>query len=169
MNGMLQRLGWTSTAVWAALATAVLVVGLRRAREAHLAGDELAAISLVALAGVLASPISWVHHAVWIVPVTGVLLGDGRARGRWIAWGATMLVFLADVPLWGRAGVPLGGFVRVLAENAFVLAPWRCWCCSRSTRPTTSASRYPTSDRPSTQPRARVRAAVPIRPAGSSP
>ena len=32
-----------------------------------------------------------------------------------------MLVFLADVPLWGRAGVPLGGFVRVLAENAFVL------------------------------------------------
>ena len=121
MNGMLQRVGWTSTAVWAALATAVLVVGLRRAREAHLAGDELAAISLVALAGVLVSPISWVHHAVWIVPVTGVLLGDGRTRGRWIAWGATMLVFLADVPLWGRAGVPLGGFVRVLAENAFVL------------------------------------------------
>jgi hypothetical protein len=33
-----------------------------------------------------------------------------------------MLVFLADVPLWGRAGVPLGGFVRVLAENAFVFA-----------------------------------------------
>jgi alpha-1,2-mannosyltransferase len=122
LNGSLQRVGWSSTAIWAVLAMAVLVVGLRRAREAHLAGDELAAISLVALAGVLVSPISWVHHAVWIVPVTGVLLGDGRTRGRWIAWGATMLVFLADVPLWGRAGVPLDGFVRVLAENAFVFA-----------------------------------------------
>jgi alpha-1,2-mannosyltransferase len=121
LNGMLQRIGWTSTAVWAVAAVAVLVVGLRRAREAHLVDDELAAVALVGLAGVLASPISWVHHAVWIVPVSGVLLGDGRTRGRWIAWGATMLLFLADVPLWGRAGVSVGAF-HVLTENAFVIA-----------------------------------------------
>ena len=121
LNGTLQRIGWTSTAVWAVAAAAVLVVGLRRAREAHLAGDELAAVALVGLAGVLASPISWVHHAVWIVPVSGVVLGGGRTRARWIAWGATMLLFLADVPLWGRAGVPVGVF-HVLTENAFVIA-----------------------------------------------
>ena len=125
LNGMLQRIGHgsdvSSNAVWTVLAVIVLVVGLRRAREAHLARDELAAVALVGLTGVLISPISWVHHAVWIVPVTGVLLGDGRSRGRWIAWSATMLVFLADVPLWGRAGVPLGTF-RVIAENAFGLA-----------------------------------------------
>jgi alpha-1,2-mannosyltransferase len=121
LNGMLQRIGSPSSAVWAVLAAIVLVVGLWRAREAHVSGDELAAVSLVALAGVLVSPISWVHHAAWIVPVTGVLLGDGRTRGRWVAWGATMLLFLADVPLWGRAGVPLGPF-RIVAENAFVLA-----------------------------------------------
>jgi alpha-1,2-mannosyltransferase len=107
--------------VWAVAAAAVLVVGLRRAREAHLAGDELAAVALVGLAGVLASPISWVHHAVWIVPVSGVVLGDGRTRARWVAWGATMLLFVADVPLWGRAGVPVGVF-HVLTENAFVIA-----------------------------------------------
>jgi alpha-1,2-mannosyltransferase len=121
LNGMLQRIGWSSTLVWAAVAVVVLVVGMRRAREAHAAGDELAAVSLVALAGVLISPISWVHHAVWIVPVTGVLLGDGRERGRWLAWGATMLLFVADVPLWGREGVPLGPF-HVLTDNAFVVA-----------------------------------------------
>lgn len=121
LNGMLQRIGSSSTALWAIVAAAVLVIGLRRAREAHGAGDELTAVSIVALAGVLISPISWVHHAVWIVPVTGVLLGDGRTPGRWVAWGATMLLFLADVPLWGRAGLPLGPF-RVMAENAFVLA-----------------------------------------------
>jgi alpha-1,2-mannosyltransferase len=125
LNGMLQRIGQgsmvSSTTMWAVLAAAVLAVGLWRAREAHLVSDELAAVALVGLTGVLVSPISWVHHAVWIVPVTGVLLGDGRTRGRWIAWGATMLLFLADVPLWGRAGMPLGPF-RVAAENAFVLA-----------------------------------------------
>ena len=158
LNGLLQRVGWTSTAVWAALAMAVLVVGLRRAREAHLAGDELAAISLVALAGVLVSPISWVHHAVWIVPVTGVLLGDGRARGRWIAWGATMLVFLADVPLWGRAGVPLGGFVRVLAENAFVLVSVALLVLLPIDAPDDERV---VAARPRSGPRARVRAAVP--------
>jgi len=121
LNGTIQRIGLPSTAVWAVAAAAVMIVGLWRAREAHLAGNELAAVALVALAGVLASPISWVHHAVWILPVTGVLLGEGRDRRRRIAWAATMLVFVADVPLWGRAGVPLDGF-RVLAENAFVLA-----------------------------------------------
>ena len=125
LNGMLQRIGHASdvstNAAWAALAVIVLVVGMGRARDAHLASDELAAVALVGLTGVLVSPISWVHHAVWIVPVTGVLLGDGRTRGRWIAWGATMLLFLADVPLWGRAGVPLGPF-RFIAENAFVVA-----------------------------------------------
>ena len=125
LNGMLQRIGHasdaSSNAAWAALAVIVLVVGMRRAREAHLASDELAAVALVGLTGVLVSPISWVHHAVWIVPVTGVLLGDGRTRGRWIAWAATMLLFLADVPLWGRAGVPLGP-LRFIAENAFVVA-----------------------------------------------
>jgi alpha-1,2-mannosyltransferase len=121
VNGMLHRIGWSSTAVWATAAAVVLLVGLRRAREAHIAGNELAAVSLVGLAGVLASPISWVHHAVWIVPMAGVLLGDGRDRGRRVAWGATILLFVADVPLWERAGVPLDGF-RVLTENAFVLA-----------------------------------------------
>jgi alpha-1,2-mannosyltransferase len=120
VNGMLHRIGWSSTAVWATAAAVVLLVGLRRAREAHIAGNELAAVSLVGLAGVLASPISWVHHAVWIVPMAGVLLGDGRDRGRRVAWGATILLFVADVPLWERAGVPLDGF-RVLTENAFVL------------------------------------------------
>jgi hypothetical protein len=32
-----------------------------------------------------------------------------------------MLLFVADVPLWGRAGVPLGVF-HVITENAYVLA-----------------------------------------------
>jgi alpha-1,2-mannosyltransferase len=121
LNGTLLRLGVSSMAVWAVLAAGVMVLGLWRAREAHVAGNEPAAVSLVALAGVLVSPISWVHHAAWIVPVGGVLLGDGGNRRRWIAWAATMLLFVADVPLWGRAGVPLGVF-HVITENAYVLA-----------------------------------------------
>ena len=70
-NGMLLRLGWTGGVLWAGFAALALGVGLVRASTAHRAGNELAAITLIGIATVLASPVSWIHHAVWIVPATG--------------------------------------------------------------------------------------------------
>jgi alpha-1,2-mannosyltransferase len=100
-------------------------VGLVRASAAHRAGNELAAITLIGIASVLASPVSWIHHAVWIVPATGVILGDGRDRGRRIAWTATTVLFLLHVPVWstllGLSNVSLGAIVL---ENAYVWAAW---------------------------------------------
>jgi alpha-1,2-mannosyltransferase len=109
--------------LWAALAVVALAIGVWRARAAHLAGDELAAIALIGIAGLLASPISWIHHFVWIVPATGVLLGDGTDRRRRVAWAATLALFVLDVPMWSK-GVPLDGVVRAITDNAFVLASW---------------------------------------------
>ena len=123
-NGLLHRVGWSSALVWAVLACVAIGVGLWRARRAHVAGDELAAISLVAIATLLASPVSWIHHAVWIVPATAVLLGDGTDRRRRAAWAITVAVFLSDAPMLARAGVPLPGPTAFLAENAFVFAFW---------------------------------------------
>ena len=120
INGALQRLGWETPVVWAALAVIAITVGLRRARLAHRAGDELAAVSLVALATLLASPVSWIHHAVWIVPAAGVLLGDGTSRRRWLAWVAMVVLFLSDAPVLARAGLSIGGPAAVVLENAFV-------------------------------------------------
>jgi alpha-1,2-mannosyltransferase len=122
INGLLQRVGWTGDALWVVAAAAAIGIGLYRARLAHLAGDELAAVSLIGIATLLASPISWIHHAVWIVPATGVLLGDGTDRRRVVAWGATVALFLSNAPMLEHAGVSLGGPLRFLAENAFVIA-----------------------------------------------
>ncbi len=124
MNGLLHRVGWSSPLLWAALTCVAIGIGLWRARRAHIAGDELAAISLVAIATLLASPVSWIHHAVWIVPATAVLLGDGTDRRRRVAWAITVAVFLSDAPMLARAGVPLPGPTAFLAENAFVFAFW---------------------------------------------
>jgi len=123
LSGLLHRLGWDGVVIWGVLAGAALVVGLVRARAAHRAGDELAAVALVGLAGLLVSPVSWIHHAVWIVPVTGVLLGDGRSRRQWIAWGGVMLVFLLRLPLWAWSGaIPTNTLTAFVFENAYVWA-----------------------------------------------
>jgi alpha-1,2-mannosyltransferase len=78
--GLLDR--WGAPAVWVPVALVVLVLGLWRAARAHRAGDQVAAAVLVGLTSLLVSPVSWVHHAVWLVPAVGVVLGDGRSRRR---------------------------------------------------------------------------------------
>ncbi len=128
-QGLVTRIGWSGPAVWTAIATAAIAVGLVRARRAHLAGDELAAVSLIGLATLLASPISWIHHAVWIVPVTGVLFGDGSSRRRVLTWAFTVTLFLSGAPLLGHTGVTLVAPLAFLVHNAFVLAYWALLLC----------------------------------------
>lgn len=70
MYGVLLRAGVhgaTLGAVWAALAAAVAVVGLRRARGAWQAGQPLLGLAIIGCVGILASPISWTHHEIWIL------------------------------------------------------------------------------------------------------
>ncbi len=82
--GMVERAHLGSLQLAAiALAVALLaVVGLGRAISAWRHGHTVAAAVLVGLVGVLASPISWIHELVWLVPAVGVLLGDARLAVR---------------------------------------------------------------------------------------
>src|SRR4029077_201040 len=47
--------------------------GFWRARRAALGGDELAAVTLTGLVGALVSPVTWVHHIVWLFPAMVIL------------------------------------------------------------------------------------------------
>ena len=106
------------TAAWLVSAAAVAVVGLWRARAASRSGDEVAAVALIGLVAVLISPVSWIHHIVWLPLVLGVLLGQGR---RWRQVGIATAVwafFVVRVPWLGshaaasRTLVPLGRIVQ---------------------------------------------------------
>lgn len=75
-------------ALWAVPVVAVGALGLWRAGRA---ADERHGVLLAAFTALLVSPISWSHHWVWCVPLSAVLLADGR---RGLALG-TVVVFTA--------------------------------------------------------------------------
>jgi alpha-1,2-mannosyltransferase len=63
------------------LAVVAAVLGVLAAVRWHRRGDEAMAVTICGIATLLASPVSWSHHFVWIAPL-GVLL----ATRRWPTW-----------------------------------------------------------------------------------
>ncbi|MDP9168795.1 MAG: mannosyltransferase [Actinomycetota bacterium] len=78
--------------------------------------DALGRIVVVMLFGLLISPISWTHHWVWVLPlVMWLVLGERRARTRWVGWAWVVLAYVGAPWLVtfagdsGRLGGSLGG------------------------------------------------------------
>jgi alpha-1,2-mannosyltransferase len=77
------------------MAILVGVIGVLAAAVLYQSGEPACGWVLCALTGLLASPISWDHHWVWMVPVLVVCVDAavraGRAR-RWVFWTAACAV-----------------------------------------------------------------------------
>jgi hypothetical protein len=78
--------------------------------------DPLTGAALTGVVGCLISPITWVHHLVWVLPAV-VLLADSRHR-RWAA-AAYVLLCSSVVWLWWDG----------LAPGAFLGANTYVWIC----------------------------------------
>ncbi len=81
--------------VWVLLAAVVVVVGLTCATLAHRRGEDPVGLVITAGTALLVSPISWVHHWVWIAPLLVVLVHLGWRQGgraRVIAAGLSAVV-----------------------------------------------------------------------------
>ena len=62
-----------------ALSAVVAGIGVWAATLWHRLGQQRLAVTLCGVAGLLASPVSWVHHFVWVVPLACCLL-EGSVR-----------------------------------------------------------------------------------------
>lgn len=71
--------GDASRMLWLACVAVVAWIGIVRIRRAIDAGDTLAAVTLTGLLGILVSPVSWVHHIVWVIPAS-VIIGSRLLR-----------------------------------------------------------------------------------------
>jgi alpha-1,2-mannosyltransferase len=67
-------LGRAPAIVGLALSAVVALAGVWAAMLWHRLGDVRLAVNLVGVAGLLASPVSWLHHFVWVVPLAMSLL-----------------------------------------------------------------------------------------------
>jgi alpha-1,2-mannosyltransferase len=114
-----------STVLWGVLVLAVLAVWGWKLRAALRLGDDLAGLALTGVLGCLVSPVTWVHHLVWMLPAmllltSRALLATGRRRIRLLTFDLALYVLLSSKLVWPYDNHFTGW--GLLLSNAYVLA-----------------------------------------------
>ena len=90
---------------WLVVAVLTGIAGLICAAVLDRAGHRMAGLLTCALIGLLASPISWDHHWVWIIPATVVAVVYAvRARRAVVRWAAASLAAGIVLVFWAWPG-----------------------------------------------------------------
>ncbi|MFI6819480.1 glycosyltransferase 87 family protein [Micromonospora sp. NPDC050187] len=122
LQGVVARLdpGHPSTPLWLLLVAVTLLVWARRCRAAVSVGDEATGFALTGVVMCLVSPVTWVHHLVWLIPALILLVDNamaapagGRRRRGLLAFAAVAYLVLISrlVWQWERGFGGVDGFV----------------------------------------------------------
>jgi len=116
LRGVVARLQ-LSPLWWLAAVTAVLVIWCVLVRRA----DQVTGFALTGVVACLISPVTWVHHLVWLLPALFLLLGqalDGRNRPRLAALAGVYVVLSSSVVWLWWAGT--SGWLAAIGSNTYV-------------------------------------------------
>lgn len=145
LMGTLAKAGVTTpalTMIWLGLGGLIVLAAFLQAERSRRMGDNAAAAIILGAAAVVASPISWPAHQIWL-PLAGLLLA--WRRGRWaLAMGLALIAFCYfHIPLsrlWdGRGLVEL-----VMDDVDFFLFSLICLLGLGARRATVAGEREPT-------------------------
>ena len=128
LRGVVARLDpqHPSTIAWLALVLLTLVVWAWRSRAAVAAGDEATGLALTGAVMCLVSPVTWVHHLVWLLPGLILLVDNGmaapaRSRRRRLLLAAALIGYALlcsrIVWAWEKDFTGVDGF---LGSNTYV-------------------------------------------------
>jgi len=120
--GALTRLldGTPPTLLWLALAGPLSVGVLVVAAAGWRRGDRVLGTCLGALAMLIASPVSWSHHWVWVVPIALALWERSRLAAA--AWTAVFVARPIVWPPWGQRREYGWNATDHLVGNAYLIA-----------------------------------------------
>ncbi len=128
LQGMVARLHQAdpSTALWAVLVLATVALWAVKVRRAYAAGDQKTPMALTGVLGCLISPVTWVHHLIWLLPalilvvVAGLDAAEGsRQRTWWLGLGGLAYLALTSRVVW-RAQRHTGDLLGFVFANAYV-------------------------------------------------
>lgn len=104
--------------LWLVLVALVVVLAAAATWRTLGCHDHLAAVTALAVGGLLVSPISWTHHWVWVVPVMVVLL----VRRWWLGLAVTFAVmYLPPMVLVAQAQLDVGAAQPVVDATWTIL------------------------------------------------
>ncbi|WP_377266791.1 glycosyltransferase 87 family protein [Peterkaempfera sp. SMS 1(5)a] len=117
LRGVLSRLGDPGgPPLWAAGVLAILCLWARRIHRTH--NDALTTTALTGTAACLISPVTWVHHLIWLLPALAVLLRHHRRRA------ATTYTILCSSVVWLWRDHPSGPTALIGANTYVWLTLW---------------------------------------------
>ena len=108
LNGAVARIHASnpSALLWLATAAAVMAWWVVQVRRTAAAGDEMTGFALTGIVGCLVSPITWIHHLVWVGPALLLLLDNAlvassaRRRRGLLAFMIVSYVVLCSRFVW---------------------------------------------------------------------
>ena len=107
-----------SDVVWLLLVAVVVALSAVATWRAQRRDDDLAAVTALAVGGLLVSPISWTHHWVWVVPVLAVLLARRWRAGLFVAFA---VMYLPPMVLVAETGLDVGAAQPVVDATWTIL------------------------------------------------
>jgi alpha-1,2-mannosyltransferase len=145
VQGILAALG-VQPGLWRIAASVVAAAGgLWAAWACHRRGRELEAWLTVGIAAQIVSPVSWVHHWVWLAPAVLLVALRARSYRTWIGTGLVAAVMLIDGPALGGKLVAHGPTwalpVSALIRESMVATG--IWCIIMFVAPASQASAPP--------------------------
>lgn len=127
LHGAVARIHEThpSTLAWLASVVAVMVWWVVRIRRSAAAGDEMTGFALTGIVGCLISPITWIHHLVWVGPALLLLLDNAlvaptrKRRNQMLAFMIFSYVVLCSRFVWNFHAA-FGNPISWLLSNSYV-------------------------------------------------